>query len=116
MPLLDPVVLTFHSPLIDLALFFSMPTRSFSVPAFQISSSCLYCLPCCLASLTSQCRFLSSIFHPLRPVYYLWSISHLYDRFSRDQVEVVHLVAVWTQYYEITDVVIAAVAIYVRHL
>jgi hypothetical protein len=65
----------------------------------------------CRTTLARECCLLSGILHSFRPVHNLRTVPHLHDRFRRDQVEVVHFVAVWTKDDEILDSVIRAVAV-----
>src|SRR5206468_1324632 len=68
-------------------------------------------LPCRGLPETCQRRLLPGVFHPLRPGDDLRPVAHVDDGSRRDQVEVMHLVAVRAENHEVRHVVTAAVAV-----
>ena len=73
--------------------------------------SCLGGLATGFSVFSLECRLLSCVLHPFGPFHDLRSVSRLDDGLRRDQVNVVHLVAVRAQYDEILRVVVPPVPV-----
>ena len=78
--------------------------------------SCLGGLATGRAVFSLERRLLSGVLHPFGPFHYFRAVAHLDDCFCRDQVKVVHLVAVRTQHDQILRIVVLAIAVNVGNL
>ena len=71
---------------------------------------------CSFPLFSRERRLHSGVLHPFRPFHDLWPVPHLDDGFGRDQIQVVHLVAVRAQDDEILRVVVLPVPVNMGNL
>jgi len=109
-------------------LYVSVSLREWSLVGFlprgQILRACLRCFESGKSPLlrfdrlesASFSGFTSSVLHTLAPVDDFRGVAHVNDCLGRDKIEVVHLVAIRAQDYQVGNLVVAAITVDVRDL
>jgi len=94
---------------------------AFFLPAFNsrlsllIPLSCFCCLLACQSPLPRQRCFASCVFHTFRPVHHFRTVSHLNYCLSRNDVQIMHLVAVRAKNHQIADNVVVTISVEMSH-
>lgn len=82
------------------------------MPLFEFPSlSCLDSFSRRFSALPGEGSLLSRILHTLRPIDGLLPIAHLNDHVGRNEVDIVHLVAVGAQNHQVLDLVVLSIPI-----